>query len=187
MTIIGLLRNACAMLLASAGIARFELEIAKSHYDRRGRGGSASKAAYWARRAASRGSSEAQRILAAFYIASFGVEQNYAEAARLYKVAADAGDPLAHFSYAWCCTQGVGVEKSPELAFHHWLKAAAAGVADAQAAVAECLLTGRGTDVDLTLAAEWARLAVKNEAEGASELLGRIEAAAGATAGKSGW
>lgn len=184
--IISLLRYACAILLASAGIGRFEFEIAQSHYDRRGRGGSARKAAYWARRATSHGSSKAQRLLAAFYIAGFGVDKDYVEAARLYKVAADAGDPLGHHSFAWCCSQGVGVEKSLEQAFHHWLEAAKAGVADAQAAVADCLLGGMGTDVDLAAAAEWARLAVRNGADSAMELLRRIEAAPGATAEEAG-
>jgi len=65
------------------------------------------------------------------------------------------------------------------------LKAAGAGIADAQFAVAECLFTGRGTDVDLKMALEWARLAVKNEADGASELLRHIEAAAGAAESSS--
>lgn len=60
MTIISLLRYVCALLLASAGIAAFEFEVAESHYNRRGRSGSASKAVYWARRAASHGSLKAQ-------------------------------------------------------------------------------------------------------------------------------
>lgn len=175
MTIVSLLRHACAIPLASVGIAQFELEVAQSHYDRRGRGGSASKAAYWARRAASHGSLKAQRLLASFYIAGYGVEKDYVEAARLYKVAADAGDPLGHHSFAWCCFRGVGVEKALDRAFYHWLEAAKDGVADAQAAVADCLFTGMGTDVDMTAAAEWARLAVRNGADGASELLSRIE------------
>lgn len=178
MTIIHWLRYACALPLASLGIARFELELAESQHERRGRGGDAGKAAYWARRAAAHGSLKAQRMLAAFHIAGFGVAKDYAEAARLYKAAADAGDPLGHHSFAWCCFQGVGVEKALDLAFHHWLEAAKDGVADAQTAVADCLFTGMGTDRDPAAAADWARLAAKNDADGAVELLARIEAAA---------
>lgn len=181
MTIIALIRHGGMWLLAAAGVARFEFEMALSHHDRRGRGGDAGKAVYWARRAVAHGSVEARRLLAAFLSVGYGVEKNAVEAARLYQEGANAGDAASHFSLALCYRDGAGVERSLEWAFEHWLQAAEGGHVEAQAAVAECLFTGQGTEADLEMAAEWARLALKNDAADAAELLGRIEAALGAT------
>ena len=53
------------------------------------------------------------------------IKQNKAEAARLYRLAANQGYAPAQYSYAVCLNQGVGVEKNPDLAKTYLDKSAA--------------------------------------------------------------
>lgn len=164
-------KEIAALTLAHVGIARYELAVAQAIYDRRTLGRSAAAAAYWARRAAMHGSTKAMRLLASFYIAGYGIAQDYAKAKHFYKLAADAGDPEGMHSLAWCLFHGVGTERDSERAFGLWLEAARRGIAESQAAVADCLLRGKGVPVDLDMAMQWAELAYNNGASDAEELL----------------
>lgn len=99
----------------------------------------------------------------AYYTARFG-EQNPSKAATWCRRAAERGWPPAECLLATFYVAG--------------LEAAQQGLPEAQYAVADCLFSGTGTPTDLEMADQWCRLAIKNGAESAAELLSRIEAAA---------
>ena len=102
---------------------------------------------------------EAYTSLADCYFFGRGTPKDQAEAARLYKFAAEMGCGSAQFSFARCLQHGEGVPRDPVVAFT-WLKRAAdAGHVLAQISVAGSLLTGEGVAEDHASAAVYCRRA----------------------------
>jgi TPR repeat protein len=71
------------------------------------------------------------------YQTGIGVTQDYAEALRLFTLAAEAGDADAQFSLGLMYETGVGVEANPEEALKWYGLAAAQGDLDAADAIVQ--------------------------------------------------
>lgn len=85
---------------------------------------------------AAAGSLLAQTSLGNMYLAGLGVTQDYAEAAKWYRSAAEQGDAVAQNLLAFMYENGQGVPKSREEAVRWYRKAAEQGIADARRALA---------------------------------------------------
>lgn len=77
-----------------------------------------------------------------FYFGEDGSPQNYSEAARLMKLAADRGDALSICEYGVYLMNGDGVEKDEQAAVEYWQKAADMGLALAHDKLGACYLAG---------------------------------------------
>ena len=71
--------------------------------------------------AAERGDYDAAFYVALFYANGNGIEKNYVEAVKWYKIAADHGSSSAMNNLAVCYENGRGVEKDEEAAFSFYL------------------------------------------------------------------
>jgi TPR repeat protein len=99
-------------------------------------------AAEWFQLAAEQDHPESLRSLGFLMESGRGVPPDEARAAECYRRAAELGDPFAQFNYAMLLEQGRGVERNLSAAIR-WLEAAAAqGMADAAAALAELKAQG---------------------------------------------
>lgn len=172
-----ILTRATFELLARLGVQKFQYELARAYYTARFGEQDPRKAAMWCRRAAEQGWPPAERLLAMFHVVGFGVPVDQKQVFYWNQCAADHGDAWAQSALAWCYQQGVGTQPDVELAFKWWLDAAQQGVPEAQYAVADCLYNGTGVSKEPTIAEQWCRLAQRNGAKAAAELLHRIEAA----------
>lgn len=170
-----LLAKTVMELLARLGIAKFQYELALGYYTARFGEQNPEKASMWCRRAAEQGWSPAERLLATFYVAGFGVPVDQGQVFYWNQRAADHGDALGQSALAWCYQQGVGTQANVTMAFKWWLEAAQQGVPEAQYAISKCLLNGTGVSRDIPMAEQWCGLALKNGAAGAAELLRQIE------------
>ena len=91
---------------------------------------------------------EAYNNLANCFYGGDGVLKNLPEAARLYRIAAEMGYPLAQYRLGLCLQRGEGMPFNPVEAFT-WIKRAAdAGDAGAQCQVGYSLDTGLGVPED---------------------------------------
>ena len=108
---------------------------------------------------ASTGDIEAQFELAQRYAFGNGVEQNYAEAAKWYRKAAEQDYADAQFELARCYDTGCGVRKNDVEAAKWYRKAAEQGHGDAQVAFASCCEMGKGVKADPEEALKWLSLA----------------------------
>jgi len=119
------------------------------------------QAARWYEAAASAGSAEAQFRYAMILLDGTAVSQDVAKARDLMKAAADHGLPLAQYNYGQML-----IEASPaggfKDAFAYFEKAANAGVADAQYAMAQLYASGLGVTADEEKARGWLRAAAVN-------------------------
>ena len=88
-----------------------------------------------------------------------GVTQDYAEAARWYRKAAEQGYAIAQFNLGSMYNNGQGVKKDYAEAFHWYRKAADQGDADAQANLGYAYETGQGVSQDFVEAHMWLNLA----------------------------
>ena len=66
-----------------------------------------------------------------------GVEQDYAEAVKWYRKAAEQGYAVAQFEMGWCYKHGYGVPKDLAEAKRWYRKAADAGIQEAKKHLAE--------------------------------------------------
>jgi TPR repeat protein len=98
----------------------------------------------------------------------------YAEAATLWRNAAERGDPLAQLSLGNLYFYGRGVPKQPAEAARWWRKAAEQGETLAQYALAELYATGEGVKRDDAEAAKWLREAADQGEAMAQLKLGSI-------------
>jgi TPR repeat protein len=94
--------------------------------------------------------------LADFFYDGTGVERDRAEAARLYRLAAKAGDPVAQFRLAGMLEEGDGVECDPVEARHWISRAAKCGNVEAAARMARALTFGTGMAEDKSEGLAWA-------------------------------
>lgn len=88
-----------------------------------------------------------------------GVTRDLAEAAKLYRTAAEQGNAAAQFAIGRMHQFGRGVTKDDALALGWNRKAAAQGNADAQYALGISYSTGRGVPIDEAEATRWYRQA----------------------------
>ena len=91
-----------------------------------------------------------------------GVEKDYVEAVRLFRKAADNGDPYAMYNLGCCYEAGDGVNKNIAEAVKWYRKAADNGDTDAMCKLSSCYLNGNGVEMDYTEAAKWLKKAAEN-------------------------
>ena len=94
-------------------------------------------------------------------------ENNYADAVKWYKMAAEQGDAEAQNALGACYKNGEGVEKDHAEAAKWYRKAAEQGHAKAQSSLGYCYSSGNGVEKDLNEAYKWYRKsAEQGEAQG---------------------
>ena len=84
-----------------------------------------------------------------------GVNQDYTEAVRWYRKAAEQGDADAQWSLGLCYENGQGVNQDYTEAVRWYRKAAEQGDADAQRFLGLCYENGRGVNRDCAEAVKW--------------------------------
>jgi TPR repeat protein len=99
-------------------------------------------------------------------------EENYTEAANLYRKAADKGNSIAQFSLGVCYFNGAGVEQNFTEATKWFRKAADQGDADAQYWLGYCYEYRRGIELNYIEAAKWYRKAANQGHDAAKKKLG---------------
>ena len=105
-------------------------------------------------------------------------EQNFTEAAKLFKAAADQGLADAQFKLATCYDTGLGVPQDLAEAVKWYKPAAEQGLADAQFNLGFCYFNGHGVPQDYAEAAKWLKLAAQQGLAAAQEVLITIKACA---------
>jgi TPR repeat protein len=120
----------------------------------------ASRAFEWTRQESDGGCMYAQAFLGYFHEFGIGVSQkNEAEAAKLYRLAADQGNTDGQYSLGVCYEYGRGVTKDEEEAVGWYRLAAEQGHAAAQKNLGRCYAYGTGVTKDESEAVGWFRLA----------------------------
>lgn len=109
--------------------------------------------------AAERNDADAQLRLGDYYYSGKCFPQNFEEAAKWFRRAANHGNHEAQYRLGVCYANGQGVEKSPEEAFAWIRRAADAGHAEAQNALGLLYTNGSGVKQDLQEASRLFRLA----------------------------
>ena len=118
------------------------------------------------------GDIDAQFRLAQRYDTGNGVSQNYTEAFRWYRLAAEQGHVEAQLNVGLMYNEGQGVTQDPA-AGAEWLRRAAdAGNADAQYTLGLMYYHGNGLPRDFTMAREWYRRAAAGGSAKAMNNLG---------------
>ena len=93
--------------------------------------------------------SHAQNNLGSNYRRARGVQRNYEEAVRYYKLAsAGPSNATANKNLGLCYANGLGVEKDDSRAFEHYLRASEGGERRADYHLAVCYLKGQGVSED---------------------------------------
>lgn len=106
------------------------------------------------------GDKTATRVLAeAYYLGRGGIEQDFQEAARLYRRLASQGDARAQTSLGLMYARGLGFEKNLAEARRWWSLAAAQNDAGAQHNLGMVFLQGQGVAPDPAQALQWFQLA----------------------------
>jgi TPR repeat protein len=115
--------------------------------------------AFWIRKAAEHGLTDAQVELGLLYGAGRGLPQDYAQAAIWFKRAAEKGDPRAqtHLGYLYQTGQGVEQSDAEALALHRM--AAEQGLVEGQLNLGVMYATGHGTPQDYVQGHMWFNLA----------------------------
>ncbi len=106
-------------------------------------------------RAAGSGDASVQVKRGWAYANGEGVPQDYAEAARWYRKAAEQGLSLAQHNLAVMYHFGYGVRKDPAEAMKWYRKAAQQGVARSQLLLGDMYAKGQGVDQNYTEAMKW--------------------------------
>ena len=101
-----------------------------------------------------------------------GVPQNYAEAVRWYRLAADQGDAAAQYNLGYMYDTGEGVPQNYAEAVRWYRLAADQGLATAQHTLGVSYRTGEGVPQNYAEAARWVRLAAEQGHAGAQLDLG---------------
>ena len=95
----------------------------------------------------------------AYYNGKNGVAQNYAEAVKWYRMAADQGNASAQFNLGYCYDMGQGVPQDYGEAVKWYRKSADQGYARAQFNLGVCYKQGQGVPLDYGEAVKWYRKA----------------------------
>ena len=121
----------------------------------------ASMAAYWYRRAAENGHTEAQYNLGVMYSWGNGIPANHEQAVYWVRKAAEKGYHQAEDHLCFLYFAGKGVQQDYKQAFGWGIRAARAGMAYSQWAVACMYYYGNGVERDYKQAAHWCREAAE--------------------------
>jgi TPR repeat protein len=109
----------------------------------------------------------AQNWLADAYLLGQGVAQDYAEAAKWYRLAAEQGDASAQNSLAFMYDTGKGVKKDYAEAAKWYRLAAQQGNSSAQSNLGAMYANGQGVAQDYVKAHSWYQLSTLNGSTGA--------------------
>lgn len=110
-------------------------------------------------------------LLGDMYLNGDGVKQNYDEALRYLRRAANAGNAIAQNNLAYMYANGKGVERDYEKAFEWGMKSAMQGNAQAQLSMAGAYKRGEGVERDYEKAFEWTeKAAMQGDAVAQNEL-----------------
>lgn len=134
------------------------------------------KAVFWLKKAAAGDDGFALYYLAQCYENGTGVEQNYGEAVRLYRIAAEREYPQAEAFYelAHCYELGHGVPKDLAKAVELYIKADEEGDVRAALKLGECYEKGIGVEKNRSRAIEWYNVAAEQDDEDAISALYRL-------------
>lgn len=108
------------------------------------------------------------------YDSGEGVPQNFTEAARWYRLAAEQGFSLAQQNLGYLYNEGQGVIRDYAQAAYWFRKAAEQGLADSQFNLGYSYYHGRGVAQDYSLAAYWFSRAAEQGLAGAQNNLGSL-------------
>jgi hypothetical protein len=123
-------------------------------------------------RAEAGGDAAAQYNLGLMYDNGRGVPQDYAEAARWYRLAAEQGHPVAQYNLGFMYVDGSGVPQDDAEAVRWFRLAADQGDADAQVNLGSMYANGSGVPQDDAEAVRWFRLAGEQGHAAAQSALG---------------
>ena len=104
----------------------------------------------------------------------FSNQENYTEAARWYRKAAEQGDADAQYNLGFSYNLGLGVSQDYTEAVKWYRKAAEQGHADAQYNLGCCYGLGQGVPQSFSEAVKWFRKAAELGHAGAIELLKKL-------------
>jgi uncharacterized protein len=93
-----------------------------------------------------------------------GMPQDYAEAAKWYRKAADAGDATAQTRLGVLCARGHGIQKNTAEAVAWWRRAAKQGNIEAQMLLGLAYAGAQGVQKDYVQAYKWLSLVASNPA-----------------------
>lgn len=96
-----------------------------------------------------------------YFYGQKGKTQDYAEAVKWYRKAAEKGYAYAQYSLAYCYDKGLGVAANAEEAFKWYLKSAQQDYTSSQCSVGLAYETGEGVAKDLEQAVMWYRKAAE--------------------------
>ncbi|HEY3919129.1 MAG TPA: tetratricopeptide repeat protein [Stellaceae bacterium] len=113
----------------------------------------------WLAQRAKAGDAIAQYRLGVLYALGEGVQQDYHQAAQLFKTAADGGVAEAQYNVAVMYGQGLGIGRDPALALKWYEKAAAQGSANAAFNLGVAYSNGLGVPQSMDQAVQWFRRA----------------------------
>lgn len=152
--------------LATAGDPQAHTLIGRIHAEGLGVPQSAATAAQWYAKGAELGDIEAAFALGTLHAKGkgdngIGLERNYAEAARLFEMAAAKEHALANYSLGLLFLRGQGKGENPHRAFAHIRYAAWKGVVAAQYDLGTLYATGTGTEPNAFEAARWIEKSAK--------------------------
>ncbi len=94
-------------------------------------------------------------MLGDMYLNGDGVKQNYDEARRYLRRAADAGNAVAQGNLAYMYANGIGVTKDYNKAVEWGMKSAMQGNAESQCSLGGAYERGEGVEQDFNKAVEW--------------------------------
>ena len=120
-------------------------------------------------RCARQGDANAQSYLGFMYANGVGVSEDYAEAARWYRLAAEQGDASAQYNLGLMYANGDGVPEDDAEAVRWYRLAAEQGLAEAQSKLGLMYHYGEGVPEDHVLAYMWYNLAAAQGNEIAQE------------------
>jgi TPR repeat protein len=116
-------------------------------------------------RKADAGSAAAQKTLGLTFQTGRGAPQDYAEALKWYRTAAEQGDAEALTSVGWFYQKGWGVPQDDAEAFRWYRKAADKDYAPAMTNLASLYEKGNGTPRDFAAALKWYQAAWEHGAD----------------------
>ena len=113
------------------------------------------------RRRAEQGDAESQAVLGSTYFGAYydgkAVRQDYAEASKWYRKAAEQGHAFAQFTLGCMHSDGQGTPRDDAEAVKWWRRAAEQGNADGQFNVGYAYANGKGVPQDQAEAVKWYR------------------------------
>jgi TPR repeat protein len=118
-------------------------------------------ATLWVRQAVDQGLAQAMYVLGSMHMSGFGVERDVDEAIRLWRAAAEQGNPWGETGLGSAFAQGTGVARDLDAAAAWYRRAALQENPEAQTRLAFMHLTGTAVDRDLPEAARLLRAAAE--------------------------